>query len=506
MKERITKLCNVRNLMILFVLIYVLSLIPLIMISPYNFPSADDYSNGSASYHLWNETHSVGLVLKDAAVRMMKEYDKWRGCYTSSYLSAIPPCIWGQKWTFLTPIVGLLLITFSVLFFVDQLVGKVLKADRRIGVCVSMVILFACIQCLPSVARCELLYWYSGACNYAYIHALALIFYGCLIATASHSGKRRILDMILACIAGVLAAGGNQMSALNGAIIIVTIAIFITWKKKWKQYRILLVPMALYLSGFIVSMASPGDWVRMESTTMMGPVKAILVSLYYTYSRAVNEWTTWSVILLELLLVPFFWLLAKQIRLKLRYPLLVIAYGYGIVSAMMTPPLFAVANIEAGRIQGLTYWMYILVLTLCVGYTVIWGYQKLNGVSVEDTVPEGEGSFSFDSSCFLLGCMAFFVFGAGLTLLPDSYYFTATSALQDLANGKAEGFTEEMQQRLDIYEQGTGETVMVYELQNQPELLFFSDIKPDHEDWENKAVARYFDLQDVIWLPQENKE
>lgn len=159
MKERIVKLCNIRNVMIFLIVVYLLSLVPLCMISKYNYPSADDYTNGASTYHLWNKTHSIPGILVDATGRTVDEYGGWRGCYTSSYLSALPPCIFGQEWTFLTPIITLILITLSVLFFMDQLIGNALKGDRRIGVCLSMIILFTCVQCLPSAARCELVYW-----------------------------------------------------------------------------------------------------------------------------------------------------------------------------------------------------------------------------------------------------------------------------------------------------------------------------------------------------------
>ena len=44
------------------------------------------------------------------------------------------------------------------------------------------------------------------------------------------------------------------------------------------------------------------------------------------------------------------------------------------------------------------------------------------------------------------------------------------------------------------------------ELENQPELLFFSDIKPDSSDWENNAIAKYFDLKEVIWKPRKQQD
>lgn len=498
--ERITKLITVKRVMIFLIIVYLLSLIPLCMISKYNYPSADDYTNGASTYHLWNETHSVPQILIDATGRTVDEYGGWRGCYTSSYLSALPPCIFGQEWTFLTPLISLLLLSLSVVFLVDQIVGRMLKADRRIGICISMVILFISVQSLPSVARCEFLYWYSGACNYAYIHAFALIFYGLLIAVATHQGKRRKVDIVLACVMAFVTAGGNQMSSLNGTIVVLSVIALIIWCKKWKEYKVLLIPLLCYLASFVLSMAAPGDWVRMQYTTSMGPVKAVLVSLYYTFNYAVDEWTTWPVMLLEVMLVPFFWMLAKNITIRFRYPVLVIAFGYGMVSAMMTPPLFAVSNIEAGRIQGLVYWMYILVLTLCVGYAVIWGYQKLHGVRKKDEICiPSEEAFSFHGSCWILSCMAVFAFAAGLTIMPTPYYFTMTSAVTDLVNGNAQGFALEMQERVELYESSDTGVVEVYELEHQPELLFFSDLKPDSSDWENKAVAKYFDLEEVIW-------
>ena len=69
-----------------------------------------------------------------------------------------------------------------------------------------------------------------------------------------------------------------------------------------------------------------------------------------------------------------------------------------------------------------------------------------------------------------------------------------------MRNGTAQGFAEEMQQRLDLYLESKDKVVEVHELENQPELLFFSDLKPDSTDWENMAVAKYYKLKEVIWL------
>lgn len=45
---------------------YVLTLIPLLLIARYNFPSADDYSFGDTCRYAWRTTHSIWQVLKEA--------------------------------------------------------------------------------------------------------------------------------------------------------------------------------------------------------------------------------------------------------------------------------------------------------------------------------------------------------------------------------------------------------------------------------------------------------
>ena len=277
MQERIRKIFNVKYMAIFLVVIYLISLIPLCAISKYNFPSADDYSNGAQAFHLWEETHSLGSVLVDGMRRAANEYLTWRGCYTSSYLSALPPCIFGQQWTFLTPIMALLLLSLGVIYLMDGIVGKILNANRYSALCISMLMLIASVQCLPSEARCEFLYWYSGACNYAYIHAFALFFFGLLIAVAKDKGKKQMVDIVLCCIMAFLVAGGNQMSALNGAIVVLTMVVMITWKKQWKKWKALGIPATVYLISFIISIVSPGNFVRMGEGASMGAVKAILV-------------------------------------------------------------------------------------------------------------------------------------------------------------------------------------------------------------------------------------
>ena len=59
MKERIVKLCNIRNVMIFLIVVYLLSLVPLCMISKYNYPSADVVGEAVIHPAIYRHYHHV---------------------------------------------------------------------------------------------------------------------------------------------------------------------------------------------------------------------------------------------------------------------------------------------------------------------------------------------------------------------------------------------------------------------------------------------------------------
>ena len=163
---------------------------------------------------------------------------------------------------------------------------------------------------------------------------------------------------------------------------------------------------------------------------------------------------------------------------------------------MMTPPLFAVGNMGAARLQALTYTMYILVLTLCVGYVTGWVRRKVEAASERNEQTVKDTHFSVNEVWCILGCLLLFAFASVITVIPESHYFTFSSALTDLANGSAKAYGDALKERIEIYQNGE-KNVVVESLPAQPQLLYFSDIKEDPEDWENRGLCRFYGIDSV---------
>lgn len=493
--EKLARRVTPKRLAVFLTIVYVISLIPLLWISFYNYPSADDYSIGSNCRQMWVSSHNVFAVLWAGVVRAVEDWLYWMGYFTSNFLMAVPPNVFGERVYVLTAWIMLSMLSLSTWYLLKNIFVKVFHADKHISHCIIMFMLFITVQCM--VGRVEAFYWYAGAANYMLVHSMSLFFYGLLIATVYDKGKKRTFDLTAASILGFFVGGGNQMTALNAAIVMLVVLGFGMVLKKWKEYKVMLLPIGLTLFGFVLNVAAPGNWVRAEGTNGMNPIKAVMVSFYYCLDYCMSEWSGWPVLLLMIVLIPLFWKATEKTEFQFYYPLVVVLFGYCLVSAMLTPPLFAVGNIESDRLQALTFTMYILVLTLCEGYVIgfvrrIW--MKQGAGKAEMVVKAG---FSTSEVWCIFGCILFFAAASVLTVIPEPYYFTASSAMTDLMNGSAKAYGDALKERAELYNSGE-KNIVVEPLPSQPELLYFSDIKSDPADWENRGLCRFYGLESVV--------
>lgn len=492
--ENLKKWITPKRLSIFLTIVYAASLIPLLGIGYYNYPSADDYSIGSNCRQTWVATHSVFATVWAGIVRAAEDWLNWMGYFTSNFLMAIPPSTFGERAYVLTCWIMIGMLSLSTLYLLRAIFVKAFKADKYVSNCVIMLMLFVTVQRM--VGRVEAFYWYSGAANYMLVHSFCMFFYGLLISAVYDRGKKRIFDLTVASVLGFLVGGGNQMTALNGAIVLLVVIGFLTVQKKWREYKGHIVPIAFFYLGFILNVAAPGNWVRAEGASGMNPVKAVLVSFYYCLDYCLGEWSGWPVLLLVIILIPLCWKMVSRFDFQFRYPLIVVLFGYCVVSAMMTPPLFAVGNMGAARLQALTYTMYILVLALCVGYVTGWVRRKVEAASERKEQTGKDTHFSSNETWCILGCLLFFAFASVITIIPEPHYFTFSSALTDLTSGSAKAYGDALEERMQIYRSGE-KNVVVEPLPAKPQLLYFSDIKEDPEDWENKGLCRFYGIDSV---------
>ena len=87
---------KMKHVTIAFIVIYVLTILPILFLGIYDYPCADDYSYASATRQVWLQSHSVWQVLKEAAATSASRYQTWQGTFTSIFFMALQPAIWTE--------------------------------------------------------------------------------------------------------------------------------------------------------------------------------------------------------------------------------------------------------------------------------------------------------------------------------------------------------------------------------------------------------------------------
>ena len=539
------KSCDLRRLSYLLIVIYALSLIPVLVIGKYDYPSADDFSMGLGTRLVYEATGSLLAVAGKILSETVRYYRTWIGYFTSCLFTTVSPATFGEAWYALTPAVILLALHVGVAVFFYALMEKALGMNRYVRRCMTVLALFLMVQRMPEGSlRVEAFYWYSGAGNYTLTFSAGLLYLAFyVLSVCGVRSKNRSLFLVLACIMGFLAGGGNYLSALSFAVVSVLFAVYLV---KMKIGRLL--PAAFYLCGFAVSCLSPGNRIRGGEAEGYGALKSILLSLYYTLSYPLNQWMNWAVLLILALAGVIFWMgfaeiefsganakaggaaasekagetvrgaaasekagetargaaapekagsgaQAVQLRFAAPFPAALLAYG--IVSCVVTPALYAQGNMDAGRIQS-TFWLHaVLVLLLLEWYLVGGLYRRfskeqnasavscLQNASAASCLRNGAGGFA-------RAILLFFIVFSLLAVKGNPDFYTGTSAVFELLDGSAAQYGRENEERLRILKNPREQDAVLPRYTVQPNLLYFEDVSEDPDDWINQKMSEYY--------------
>lgn len=507
------------------VLVYVLLLLPVLWIGKYDFPSADDFSMGLGTRLVFDQTGSVWAVLGKTLTETVRYYRTWIGYFTSCLFTVVSPATFGEGWYRLTPALVLLGLHIGVIAFLYALMERALGMSREVRRCMTVLVLFLMIQTMPEGSlRVEAFYWYSGAGNYTLTFSLGLLYLSCLILAVF--GQKKKLFLALAAVTGFFAGGGNYLSALFFAIVTAVLAVLLVLGRSGKDWNIpgtekqteengfrrelrrrcpaaLLLPMILFFVGFAFNCAAPGNRIRGGEAAGFGAVKSVLLSLYYTLSYPLGQWMNWAVLLLLLMAGAVFWMGFEELHPSeqgeesfrspsFSHPFLLCVFGYGLVSATVTPALYAQGNMDAGRIQS-TFWLHWVLVLVLLEWYLVGGLHRLwkSGREAGREACSQNGKSSLPLA-FLRTVAFFFVAFSLLAVKANPDFYTFTAAVSELADGSAAQYGREQEERLALLKDPEEKNVILPRYTVQPDLLFFADVSADPMDWANLKMSEYY--------------
>lgn len=283
----------------IFLAVLLASLVPLVWLGRYNYPTGDDYYYGTEAHLVWQQTGSIPQAISAACAGVAKSYQIWQGTYSALFLMYLAPNAFSNTAYHLVTFVILLLLCGSIFYLLWPLVCHFLPGTCGEWITISSVFSFLCIQTVAF--QSDSFYWYNGSMYYTGFFAVTLFFLGTLLRYLYNGKKILILPLLLFAI---FLGGGNYVSLLPCMLFAVTVTFLLLLQRNKKTY-VCGITSAVLLLSFAVSAMAPGNQVRQDGMWKIPAWKAIakclLQGIRYTFA-----WTRLWWFLAALLLLPVF--------------------------------------------------------------------------------------------------------------------------------------------------------------------------------------------------------
>lgn len=297
-----------------------LTLIPLFRLTVYAVPYYDDYNFGRFARAAMEQEQSKWAAISGALDCSRTQWYAWQGTYSSIFFMALMPAIWGEQYYFLGPVFILLLLLAGTMTFTHVILRKVLGMEKWTGLAAQAVITVAVFMFIYSAQSG--FYWYNGGVHYVGMHGFGLLMLSVAICLERAEGRTATGLLFTASILlSMITAGSNFVTALQGLLSLLTI-LFISVVVEHRKKGLWLLPATLvYIIGFGLNVAAPGNSVRARSYVGWGysPLESIGRS-FLEGVKHLPEFTGSIVLMVMVMLLPLIWQALKETEYRFRYP------------------------------------------------------------------------------------------------------------------------------------------------------------------------------------------
>ena len=483
-KNILNRAVNKKSVFVLCLIIFAVLLFPIVKVSFYTHPAADDFNYGVNTI---NKINDIGLwgVLGGALKTVVYYFKTWQGTFSAIFLFALSPSIWGPNCYFLTTIIILLALLLSLMYLFKTIMINCLKCDKYIYYICTIIFYLLSIETLPSINQG--LYWWNGASYYMIFFSLELVLLSLLFDAYINKKRKKV---VLMCLLSFIIGGGNFITALQQIIILFILSLVLIIFKKDKSS---VLPFVFSLIGLGISALAPGNAYRAAGVVGMNPIKAIMLSFTNAYAfmfQWIKPISIISIIIIALLLIPYI----KNIKFKFRGMLLVLIMSYCIFSAEFTPTLYSTSSIGEGRLWNIMYISLLLIILLNTFYFIGYILNRMKEKKAINNIDKTINYFISGKSIItivsliLIGSLMYF----------DRHSMTSYITYDILQNGQAQKYDQEYRERQKILENKSIKKVEFEKYTYMPYPIFYVDYTSDKNHWLNIPVAEIYNKEYVI--------
>lgn len=455
MSKLYKKIFSLKTDKLLIYLLFVV-LISFIAISFFNNPATDDF-------YLANLSLKYGLI--DVHIW---HYNHWSGRYFSNGILFFSPLYYGNFYLYkFIPIALLLLFVFAVKYFISSLFHSISNSQKW---AISSIIILLYFTQVPEV--CSAFYWLPAAMTYQLGVTLTLLFVSFYIRFKT---SKKYFYLILSLTFIMFSMGCNEIVTILNSVLIGCYFLYQLWTTKKIDVNLLIVVLiaAIFAS---LELFAPGNSARNETIAIEGRFN-ILNSIFKSIIHSVLLTLKWIPIIL--LFVLFYskkiYKLIKENKLKLLNPKWAFMLLFSILFLSLFPSFYIQNNIIADRSLNSIYFYFIILGLYGVLSLLKFAKDKID-FQIQLTKP---------TKTTLTIIIVFFIFS-------DS---PIINAYEDLVNGKAYSYNNQMKSRFELIKNATQKKIVVPALTKKPETIFIENIMGltnDLQNWKNQDISEYY--------------
>ena len=471
-----------------------LALIPLFRLTIYAVPYYDDYNFGRFARAAMEQEQSKWAAISGALDCSRTQWYAWQGTDSSIFFMTLMPAVWGEQYYFLGPVFILLLLLAGSMVFTHVILRKVFRMEKWSSLAIQAVITIAEFMFIYSAQSG--FYWYNGGIHYVGMHGFGLLFLAVSICLERAEGRTaKGLLFTASVLLAMITAGSNFVTALQGLLCLVTILLVSVVLERRKCGLWLLPATAVYIIGFGLNVAAPGNSVRAQSYIGWGygPLESIGRS-FLEAVKHIPEYTGLVVLTVMLLLVPLIWQAVKSTDYRFRYPGIVLAWSFGLYATGYTPSLYSLGHAGLSRTLNAVKITYFMLLFLNEIYWCGWLRQVLKK-RTEKTAQKllarkGAAVWWFYG---IIGVMCLMIFKASPN---QAGHYSSYGAYYYVHTGEAYNFHQEYLERVAILS-GPEKDVHLPAYQFRPWFLCMGEISEDADNEANRSLAMWYHKDSV---------
>lgn len=513
--KEIGKKISIRQIIATIVLgLYLATIAPLFAISVYDVPSADDYVGAIAKQQIIRTDASVWDIIASNLEHTINSWKTQQGTFSSFFLSAfLNPINSHSDQYYLCPIILLTVFHLSLLYMLWQMLRNGLGIARSYVLIIACTVSAVMLQLIPSVV--EGFYWYSGATLYTGFFCIAMFTVGLLVKLMCSKKRSVLLSAAAACL-GFIVGGSNYPSAVALVYVICLAMGYCLLYQKRKVLR-LLFPFILCVSGLLLNVMAPGNFVRLESEGVAYHGELLMtIKLSLIFGKQFfRSWFTLPIALAMLFVEPVLILALRRSNCKFHLPFVWILLTFLGYSLLFAPSAYSYGWIGPQRYMNIVYFSLVLMLFSCEMYVTGWALQKIQQYRSANEQIQVQTEYSLERLLKKNAIYLVILIVLSLNVVTSyDYYngndgksqrqiFASERAIQDMRNWQAQAYYEQYRERMRVLNDDAVVDVTFEPYRAKPKTLFFDDITDDRNDWRNLSMKSFYHKNSVVITQQE---